>query len=217
MASLGPSPLFWHIATTVAGLSKKTYKASVEELGQLCSLYGVEARIFLVACLLAEARDTRVPPNSMKAQLLNTELSTLAAQSNFASIITQAFEAAFGMEPPSAAASSRAPTLHSSISSDFMHSLIKTAKLDAATAVVISVALMHSSQREVAQEGFSALLPALERYASKQEGASAATVPAHVVQTLLFITRTHSLFVADLAKQREVWGYIQAAHSDVAG
>ena len=68
MASLGPSPLFWHIATTVAGLSKKTYKASVEELGQLCSLYGVEARIFLVACLLAEARDTRVPPNSMKVR-----------------------------------------------------------------------------------------------------------------------------------------------------
>jgi hypothetical protein len=70
---------------------------------------------------------------------------------NFTAFV-QAFEAAFGMEPPSAQASrssSSAAVQH--ISEDYLSGMFKSAKLDACMGVMICIALMHSHTAPVAE------------------------------------------------------------------
>ncbi|CAK8992992.1 CCR4-NOT transcription complex subunit 1 (CCR4-associated factor 1) [Durusdinium trenchii] len=47
------SPVFWQIQHLAAGLGKKNYAATTGELGQLMDLFGVEATVFCVSCLLS--------------------------------------------------------------------------------------------------------------------------------------------------------------------
>ena len=86
------SPLFWQIRFLVRNSlsSKKTYKAGVSELKKLVELYGLDARIFLLRCLV-EAIDFREHRNQSSQQqhqiaLLASELDNFYASSNFSSI-----------------------------------------------------------------------------------------------------------------------------------
>ena len=47
------SPVFWQIQYLVSNLNKKNQQQTVAELNQLVNLYGQDARIFLISCLVS--------------------------------------------------------------------------------------------------------------------------------------------------------------------
>jgi hypothetical protein len=49
------SPLCWQIFQLVSNLTKKKQQSSYNELAQLVNLYGHDARVFLLSCLLDDA------------------------------------------------------------------------------------------------------------------------------------------------------------------
>jgi len=87
------SPLFWQIRFLVTNLTKKNFKPSVAELNQLVDLYGHDARIFLLSCLIEETdfKENKNQKDAQKILLLAHELGQAVQEPNFASIICQAF------------------------------------------------------------------------------------------------------------------------------
>lgn len=85
------SPLFWQMQYLIQNLSKKNFKSNVAELNQLVDLYGQDARIFLLGCLIEEIdfRDSKTQKDALRIQLLSHEMSQASLLPNFTSIMAQ--------------------------------------------------------------------------------------------------------------------------------
>ncbi|GAB5366833.1 hypothetical protein AAMO2058_001177600 [Amorphochlora amoebiformis] len=87
-------PVFNQVRVLVANLSKKTFKGINLELKDLVKIYGEDARIFFLRCLLDEIdfTDHKFAKDHLKIQLVNQELSEIIAKPNFVSLICRAID-----------------------------------------------------------------------------------------------------------------------------
>lgn len=128
------------IRLLVTNLNKKSYKTSTGELKDLARLYGDDARLCLLLCLVEEIdfHDPQNQKDQYKVALLLQELGELSSQPNFTSIVCRA--------------------LHSSVlANDFFGSFVKVAKLPFSQALLIALGLVESADKKQKDEGLKFL------------------------------------------------------------
>jgi len=86
-------PVYNHIRLVVSNLSKKSFKSSALELKGLARMYGDDARLYLLKCLIEDlnTQEPKAPTDQHKLTLLRDEFTSLSSQSNFNTLICQAF------------------------------------------------------------------------------------------------------------------------------
>ncbi|ETV91054.1 hypothetical protein H310_14294 [Aphanomyces invadans] len=188
------SPLFWQIHYLVTNLSKKNFKTNVAELNQLVGLYGEDARVFLLSCLVQEIdfRDTKSHKDSLKVQLLTHELGQASTRPNFTTFLCHAIDGANASTP---------------ITEEFLTQFCKVIKLNLAQQITIGLSFAQSEVRGVALEAIAFLklkLPELSLAGSK--------LPPDVLHSLVFLLRTEDAFQADLAQTDSFLAGIAAVH-----
>ncbi|KAF0684179.1 Aste57867_23829 [Aphanomyces stellatus] len=191
------SPLFWQIHYLITNLSKKNFKSNVAELNQLVGLYGEDARVFLLSCLVREIdfRDTKSHKDSLKVQLLTHELGQAATRPNFTTFLCQAIEGGGADNNPTV------------ITEDFLSQFCKVIKLNLAQQITIGLSFAQSEVRGVALEAIAFLklkLPELSMTGSK--------LPPDVLHALVFLLRNEEAFQADLAQTDGFLAGIAAVH-----
>ncbi|KAH9125136.1 hypothetical protein AeMF1_004201 [Aphanomyces euteiches] len=189
------SPLFWQIHYLITNLSKKNFKSNVAELNQLVGLYGEDARVFLLSCLVREIdfRDTKSHKDSLKVQLLTHELGQAATRPNFTTFLCQAIDVAGNGS--------------SVITEEFLTQFCKVIKLSLAQQITIGLSFAQSDVRGVAQEAIAFLklkLPELSIAGSK--------LPPDVLHALVFLLRNEEAFQTDLAQTDSFLAGIAAVH-----
>ena len=197
------SPLFWQIHNLVASITKKNFKGSREELNQLVTLYGPDARQFLVACLVEEThfRDQRghhQPKDHQKVQLLSFEIAQAAARPNFATVICAALENPRGVGGGSANARARAGA-KSIITEDFLTQFCKTCKLALPHQVAVACGLSESSSADVVQEALKFLRSRAPELVAAGPGCLAAH--PHLVHSVLWLLQTRPELTSGNAKE----------------
>ncbi|RHY39810.1 hypothetical protein DYB34_008654 [Aphanomyces astaci] len=188
------SPLFWQIHYLITNLSKKNFKTNVAELNQLVGLYGEDARVFLLSCLVQEIdfRDTKSHKDSLKVQLLTHELGQASTRPNFTTFLCQAIDGAATSSP---------------ITEEFLTQFCKVIKLNLAQQITIGLSFAQSEVRGVALEAIAFLklkLPELSMAGSK--------LPPDVLHSLVFLLRNEDAFQSDLAQTDSFLAGIAAVH-----
>ena len=104
---------------------------------QLVSLYGQDAYVYLICCLVEQIdfRDIKGQKDQLKMQLLREEIGQLTKQPNFVSVICQAFE---GVD-----------TLHE----EFITHFSKCLKLALSQEILLALGLASSAYPNVQVEG----------------------------------------------------------------
>lgn len=104
---------------------------------QLVNLYGHDAYLYLLRCLVdqIDLKDQKGQKDQLKIQLLKEELNHLAKQPNFISVICQTLE---GID---------------SIHEEFISQFSKVLKLPLAQEILVALAVAHSVDPSVRQEG----------------------------------------------------------------
>jgi len=149
----------------VSSLSKKSYRASAAELEHLVALYGPDAYLFLLRCLLEQIDlkdNMKNQQNQQRLQLLQQQLLHLVDKPNFPSILFQVFT---GLE----------------LRDEFLNQLSKALKLSLAQEVVLGLGLAQAPEQSIRREGRSFLrsrLPGVE--------ANVSLLPESLQHSLLF-------------------------------
>eukprot|EP00727_Mastigamoeba_balamuthi_P003591 m51a1_g13229 hypothetical protein (191) ;mRNA; f:1748-2608 len=129
----------------VQSLKKGNYKSTVAELHQLASLYGHDAYLYMMRCLVEFAdgiREKLPKEHQSKANLLREQLVLLASQGNFSSVLQQVLDGV--LEPGSA--------------EEWISSLARALRLPPAAELAVCLALaQHPSDAALAAEGLRAL------------------------------------------------------------
>ncbi|KAF1329901.1 Ccr4-not transcription complex subunit 1, partial [Globisporangium splendens] len=210
------SPLFWQIHYLVTNLSKKNFKTNVAELNQLVGLYGEDARIFLLNCLVKDI-DFRDPRNqnrdALKIQLLTHEIAQASSRPNFTTFICEAIEGssqdAKRAGVNGAAASSTPGRL---VTEEFLNLFCKTLKLSLPQQVTIGLAFAQGENAESAAEAIKFLrtkIPEISTCGSK--------LPSDVLHSLVFVLRMKAEFHVDIAETDSFLASISAAHPNDMG
>ena len=102
---------------------------------QLVDLYGHDARLYLLRCLVdhIDFRDQKSGKDALKVTLLNQELAKVSGRQNFVSIVCQALE-------------------NVSITEEFLQVFVKMVKLSLPHQVSLALALAHSLDKAVQDE-----------------------------------------------------------------
>eukprot|EP01041_Mallomonas_annulata_P009060 gene9060-18769_t len=146
------SPLFWQVQYLVTSLTKKNQRTNISELHQLIGLYGEDARIYLIECLLDDIdfRDQRTngQKDSQKIAILQDEILRCMKKANFATILCQAFDGG-----------SRQKLLQqgNKLPEDMLLNICKTLKLSTAQTLAFAFALIQSPYRSLNQEALKLL------------------------------------------------------------
>ncbi|CAM9443097.1 unnamed protein product [Choristocarpus tenellus] len=170
------SPLFWQIRYLVTNLTKKNLKSSIAELNQLIALYGEDARLFLLQCLVEEtgfkeqkAHSHHPGKDAQKIQLLQLEVAQATAEPNFVTAVCRALEgSAAGVEKDNRA---EAHTRHTGrgggqshqqgphrITEEFLSGFCRSLKLSPPQQVAVALGLARSQNPFVSKEGVKFLI-----------------------------------------------------------
>eukprot|EP01050_Picozoa_sp_SAG11_P016654 SAG11_NODE_2300_length_3551_cov_1.734067_2_plen_367_part_00 len=170
------SVLFAQIRYLDANLYKKNAKNNTAELNHLVELYGHDARLYLLRCLVdhIDFRDQKSGKDALKVTLLNQELAKVSGRQNFVSIVCQALE-------------------NVSITEDFLQVFVKMVKLSLPHQVALALALAHSLDVNVQDEAGKFLKNKLS------DPNAYATLPKQMHHDLLFFLRTREGFTKQRA------------------
>ncbi|KAG1692874.1 hypothetical protein DVH05_024162 [Phytophthora capsici] len=199
------SPLFWQINYLVTNLSKKNFKSNVAELNQLVELYGEDARIFLLNCLVKDIdfRDARGQKDALKIQLLTHEVSQASSRPNFTTFICEAIE---GSSPDSAAVSGR------HVTEEFLQLFCKTLKLSLPQQVTVGLAFAQGENADSSAQAIQFLRTKIPEISS-----CGAKLPSDVLHSLVFVLRMKKEFHADVAETDSFLASISSAHPNDMG
>ncbi|KAG6976448.1 hypothetical protein JG688_00001370 [Phytophthora aleatoria] len=199
------SPLFWQINYLVTNLSKKNFKSNVAELNQLVELYGEDARIFLLNCLVKDIdfRDARGQKDALKIQLLTHEVAQASSRPNFTTFICEAIE---GSSPDSAAVSGR------HVTEEFLQLFCKTLKLSLPQQVTVGLAFAQGENAESSTQAIEFLRTKIPEISS-----CGAKLPSDVLHSLVFVLRMKKEFHADIAETDSFLASISSAHPNDMG
>nr|CCA26834.1 hypothetical protein ALNC14_129780 [Albugo laibachii Nc14] len=201
------SPLFWQIQYLVTNFNKKNFKSSVAELNQLVDLYGDDARIFLLNCLVKgiDFRDNKAShhKDSLKIQLLAHEIAQASSRSNFTTFLCEALEGlAHGKS-----ANGIGSNLKQSITEDWLINVCKLLKLNVPQQVSIALAVLQGNS----QEGGAAALQFL-RNTIHELANCGAKLPPDVLHSLISLLRTHVAFQENTEDTDVLLASIAAPH-----
>ncbi|KAL6040721.1 CCR4-NOT core subunit cdc39, partial [Balamuthia mandrillaris] len=156
----------------VNNLSKKNYKSTVSELDHIITLYGHDAYLYLLRCLVEQidVKDYKIQKDHPKIQLLHQQTLELSKQPNFASVVLQAMA---GME----------------FREDFLTRFCKHLKLPLAQEVLLALGAAQASEAGVLQEGKRFLRSKISEVAQHPSA-----LPPEVLYELLFFVRTKDGF-----------------------
>ncbi|CAM9995344.1 unnamed protein product [Discosporangium mesarthrocarpum] len=171
------SPLFWQIRYLVTNLTKKNLKSSIAELNQLIALYGEDARLFLLQCLVEETGFKEQKPHAhhpskeaQKIQLLQHEVALATLEPNFVSAICRALE---GSAAGSAGRDPHWDVPHSHtrgrggpqsqqgphrVTEEFLAGFCRALKLSPPQQVAVALGLARSQNPAVSREGVKFLV-----------------------------------------------------------
>lgn len=199
------SPLFWQINYLVTNLSKKNFKSNVAELNQLVELYGEDARIFLLNCLVKDIdfRDTHGQKDALKIQLLTHEISQASSRPNFTTFICEAIE---GSSPDIAAISGQ------HVTEDFLHHFCKMLKLSLPQQVTVGLAFAQGENAQSAAQAIQFLRTKLPEIST-----CGVKLPSDVLHSLVFVLRIKKEFHADIAETDSFLASISSAHPNDMG
>lgn len=158
----------------VSSLSKKNYRTSVAELEHLITLYGHDAYLYLLRCLMEQIDLKDSAKSQQRFQLLQQQLLQLIDKPNFPSVL---FQALSGLE----------------LKEDFLNQLSKALKLNLAQDIVLALGLAQAPEKSIRHEGRSFLrikLPEVENNVS--------LLPESLLHSLLYYLGSKDGF----AKQR---------------
>jgi CCR4-NOT transcription complex subunit 1 len=177
----------------VTNITKKNFKAHCTELGQLVSLYGQDAYVYLICCLVEQIdfRDVKGLKDQLKMQLLKEEMGHLSKQPNFTSVICQAFESV------------------DSLQDDFISLFSKCLKLALPQEILLALGLAYAAAPSVQAQGLVPInLPLVThistgvRYLKSKLPEltlnNTKSLPENVMHNLLYFLKTHEAF----AKQK---------------
>lgn len=199
------SPLFWQINYLVTNLSKKNFKSNVAELNQLVELYGEDARIFLLHCLVQDVdfRDARGQKDALKLQLLAHEVAQASSRPNFTTFICEAIE---GSAPEADASSAVAVT------EEFLQLFCKTLKLSLPQQVTVGLAFAQGENADSAAQAIQFLRSKIPEIST-----CGAKLPSDVLHSLVFVLRMKKEFHADVAETDSFLASISSAHPNDMG
>ncbi|KAE9361601.1 CCR4-NOT transcription complex subunit 1 [Phytophthora fragariae] len=200
------SPLFWQINYLVTNLNKKNFKSNVAELNQLVELYGEDARIFLLNCLVKDIdfRDARGQKDALKIQLLTHEVSQASSRPNFTTFICEAIEGS----SPDAAANGSARL----ITEDFLQLFCKTLKLSLPQQVTVGLAFAQGENADSSAHAIRFLRTKIPEIST-----CGAKLPSDVLHSLVFVLRMKKEFHADVAETDSFLASISSAHPNDMG
>ena len=156
---------------------------------QLCDLYGTDARLFVITCLLEDADlgDSHKHHNTQKLALISQEVTALTRQANFATLLCQAFEAL----------DSRATTNGGGVfgaghhvTAEYLGAFASALKLPAGVMAAVALALSNSPVPSVASEGIKYLVANLGSVRPSD------TMQPLLLHSLLFLVRTNPAFAS---------------------
>ncbi|KAI9907695.1 hypothetical protein PsorP6_004703 [Peronosclerospora sorghi] len=194
------SPLFWQINYLVTNLSKKNFKSNVAELNQLVELYGEDARIFLLNCLVKDI-DFSGQKDALKIQLLTHEVAQASSRPNFTTFICEAIGRSF-----SDSASERYVT------EDFLQLFCKTLKLSLPQQVTVGLAFAQGENTKSSVEAIQFLRSKIPEISS-----CGAKLPSDVLHSLVFVLRMKKEFRGDVAEADSFLASISSAHPNDMG
>ncbi|TDH65786.1 hypothetical protein CCR75_009587 [Bremia lactucae] len=194
------SPLFWQINYLVTNLSKKNFKTSVAELNQLVELYGEDARIFLLNCLVqgVDFRDTRGQKDALKIQLLTHEVAQASSRPNFTTFICEAIE---GSSPYSS------PISECHVTENFLNIFSKTLKLSLPQQVTVGLAFAQGNNFERSAQAIQFLrakIPEISLCDTK--------FPPDVLHSLVFVLRMKKEFHDDVTEAELLLASVSSPH-----
>lgn len=129
-------PVLNQIRLLVANLSKKSYKASTAEFKDISLLYGDDAHLFLLRCLMEEIdfHDHKSQKDQYKIALLLEEMEELSVQSNFGSLICRALQ-------------------ESKLTHEVFSNFTRASKLPLSRQLAIALALAQAVDKKTKEEG----------------------------------------------------------------
>ncbi|CCI49970.1 unnamed protein product [Albugo candida] len=201
------SPLFWQIQYLVTNFNKKNFKSSVAELNQLVDLYGDDARIFLLNCLVKgiDFRDNKAShhKDSLKIQLLAHEIAQASSRPNFTTFLCEAFEGlAHGRIINGNGVNSKQV-----LTDDWLMNVCKLLKLNVPQQVTIALAVLQGNSPEDGAGALQFLRSTVLELAN-----CGAKLPPDVLHSLISLLRTHVAFQKDAEDTDVLLASIAAPH-----
>ncbi|CAH0481315.1 unnamed protein product [Peronospora belbahrii] len=197
------SPLFWQINYLVTNLNKKNFKSNVAELNQLVELYGEDARIFLLNCLVKDI-DFRSQKDSLKIQLLTHEVAQASSRPNFTTFICEAIE---GRSLDSTGSSEKRH-----VTEEFLQLFCKTLKLSLPQQVTVGLAFAQGENSINAGEAIQFLRSKIPEISS-----CSTKLPSDVLHSLIFVLRMKKEFHVKIAETDSFLASISSAHPNDMG
>lgn len=176
------SIVFAQIRFLVVNLNKRNQKMSVAEVAHLLGLYGQDAFVHLIRCLLEEVdfRDAKLQKDQLKVQLLSQEFAQLTLRANSVSLVGEVF---------SSLALPQGMTQE-----DFLHAIVKGVKASMSQQVALGFALAQHPDEQTRTEGEKFLRAKLGELSKE----NVAALPEDLLHSLLFYVKRHEGF----SKQR---------------
>uniref|UniRef100_A0AAV1VFM7 CCR4-NOT transcription complex subunit 1 n=1 Tax=Peronospora matthiolae TaxID=2874970 RepID=A0AAV1VFM7_9STRA len=196
------SPLFWQINYLVKNLNKKNFKSNVAELNQLVELYGEDARIFLLNCLVKDI-DFRGQKDALKIQLLTHEVVQASSRPNFTTFICEAIE---GNASDAVDAGER------HVTEEFLQLFCKALKLSLPQQVTVGLAFAQGENAKSSIEAIHFLRAKIPEISS-----CGAKLPSDVLHSLVFVLRMKKEFRVDVAETDSFLASISSAHPNDMG
>ncbi|KAJ0400375.1 hypothetical protein ATCC90586_008488 [Pythium insidiosum] len=206
MVSSFASPLFWQIHYLVTNLNKKNFKSNVAELNQLVGLYGEDARIFLLNCLVKDIdfRDTRNQHrDALKIQLLQHEIAQASSKPNFTTLICEAINGSSAQDDKPRGRV---------VTEDYLNNFCKALKLSIPQQVTLGLSFAQGEYAESAGEAVKFLKSKIPEIST-----CGAKLPSDVLHSLVFVLRMHGEFRINMDETDSFLASISAAHPNDMG
>ncbi len=188
------SPLFWQIRYLVQGLNKKNQKTHVAELDSLVRLFGPNARIHLLACILEDldVRSAATRPaylkDSVKAQVFLTQVTQLADSASLGADMRNVIEKVIATYSVSGGSSP--------VNEEYVSHLCAVLKIPLSQELDVALACAESTaSAELARSGKTFLLSKLKL--SSDLSGSVPTATVHRI--ILYLRRIEDLSEEEFA------------------
>jgi CCR4-NOT transcription complex subunit 1 len=170
--------VFSQLRLLVANLTKKTYKQSTNEIAALVRLYGYDAQLHLLRCLVEEIdfRDQKSQKDQARAQLFTAEIQRLQDAPNFPSLLCQAIERA------------------GSVQDDFLSHFVKTTKLPLAHQIALAVGLVQAGDVTLQSEGLKFMKAKVSDFCQSNQR----SLHESTLHSVWFLMRKHEGFSKQL-------------------
>jgi len=183
--------VFSQIRLLVANLTKKTFKSNIHELQSLVKMYGFDAQLHLLRCLVEEIdfRDQKSQKDQARVQLFIQEIHRLQDAPNFPSLLCQAIE--------------RVGNIHD----DFLSSFVKTTKLPLAQQIALGVGLVQTGDEVLQAEGLKFMKSKVSDFCQSQQK----TLSEGLLHSVWYLMNKHEGFAKQLTAFTKV---VKQLHPD---